>query len=269
MSQLNYYQILNVDCNADAQQIKNSYRELAFKYHPDRNASDPSSADRMKSINEAYAVLSNPDKRREYDLMRQRFGDDAQARFRSAYTEQEIFRGSDVHQIFEEMARSFGLRGLDAIFSDLTRQVEINGHGLTGKGFIYTGQFGKGPFGGGGQNPLSGTLSPRLTRFVGNLFQKVTGIYLPQAGEDIHDTISLTKELAASGGAFTWRHPKRLTDLSITIPPGTQDGQRIRLAKMGGEGKHGGDNGDLYLKVKVKKPFLEKARDAIVSAFGR
>lgn len=269
MSQLNYYQILNVDRNADSQKIKSAYRELAFKYHPDRNEADPSCADQMKVINEAYAVLSNPDKRREYDFMCQQFGDDARTRFRSAYTEQEIFRGSDIHQIFEEMARSFGLRGLDAIFGDFAQRVEIRSHDVTGKGFIYTGQFGKGLFGAPGEQSRTGTISPKLARFVGNLFQKAVGIYFPQAGEDIHDTLHLTKEFSATGGKLTYHHPKRSTTLMVTIPPGTQTGQRIRLAGMGGDGKHGGNAGDLYLTVKVKKPFLEKARDAIISAFNR
>ncbi|MDL2269448.1 DnaJ domain-containing protein [Desulfosarcina sp. OttesenSCG-928-A07] len=270
MSELNYYQILNVECNADAQKIKTAYRELAFQYHPDRNEGDPASADKMKSINEAYAVLSDPDKRREYDLLRQRFGDGAQSRFRSAYTEQEIFRGSDVHQIFEEVARSFGLRGLDGLFGDFTGQkVDININGLTGKGFIYKGEFGPGLFGQKGKSPMAKTVSPRMAKFMGSLFEKATGISLPREGEDIHDTLHLTKELAASGGEIAYSHPKRSTTLMITISPGTKDGQRIRLTGMGEEGKQGAKAGDLYLKLKVKKPFLEKARDVIVAAVKR
>ncbi len=74
MAQQDYYQILGVDQLAEAKKIKEAYRELAFKYHPDRNEKNPDSAEMMKSVNEAYAVLSNVQKRRDYDTMRNRFG---------------------------------------------------------------------------------------------------------------------------------------------------------------------------------------------------
>jgi hypothetical protein len=74
------------------------------------NAGNGAAADRMKQINEAYAVLSDPHKRREYDLLLNQFGHRAQEQFRQSYSEQDIFRESDVQQIFEEMARAFGLR---------------------------------------------------------------------------------------------------------------------------------------------------------------
>ena len=118
MAQQDYYRMLGVDRSADSKKIKEAYRELAFKYHPDRNEKNPDSAEMMKQINEAYAVLSNVEKRRTYDSMRNRFGENAYGQFRNTYTEQDIFNGSDVHQIFEEMARSFGLRGVDGIFKD-------------------------------------------------------------------------------------------------------------------------------------------------------
>jgi DnaJ-class molecular chaperone len=110
---------LGVDREADAQTIKAAFRELAFKYHPDRNDKNPASAEMMKQVNEAYAVLSNTEKRQAYDSMRSRFGENAYGQFRNTYTQQDIFNGSDVQQIFEEMARSFGLRGVDSIFSDV------------------------------------------------------------------------------------------------------------------------------------------------------
>ena len=64
MSQNDYYHILGVDQQASAKQIKDAYRKLAFQYHPDRNEKNPAAAEKMKSVNEAYAVLSDPDKRR-------------------------------------------------------------------------------------------------------------------------------------------------------------------------------------------------------------
>ncbi|HSO17820.1 MAG TPA: DnaJ domain-containing protein, partial [Desulfosarcina sp.] len=67
MTQQDYYQILCVESDEDAKRIKDAYRELAFKYHPDRYETDPKRAEMMKRLNEAYAVLSNAEKRLTYD----------------------------------------------------------------------------------------------------------------------------------------------------------------------------------------------------------
>ena len=268
MAKQDYYQVLGVDQNAPAKKIKEAYRELAFKFHPDRNEKNPDSAEMMKAVNEAYAVLSNVEKRRAYDAMRNRFGDNAYGQFRNAYTEQDIFNGSDVHQIFEEMARSFGLRGVDSIFGDVYgsgyKRFEFKQHGFRGKGFIY-----RGGFGNRRGNAMAGSASPRVGRFAKYLFQKVAGLSLPQMGEDIRDTIYLTEEFARTGGPYPYHHHRRSKKLVVAIPAGTKSGQQIRLSQMGAAGKNGGSAGDLYLKVKFKKPFLEKAKDFIVSAFSR
>ena len=111
--------------------------------------------------------------------------------------------------------------------------------------------------------------APGLGRFARYLLQKVTGLSLPQTGLDIRDTIHLTPEFARSGGPYPYDHIRRSKKLVVSIPAGTKDGQQIRLSQMGASGKNGGPNGDLYLKVKFKKPLLEKAKDFIVSAFSR
>ncbi|MBS7610579.1 DnaJ domain-containing protein, partial [Candidatus Bathyarchaeota archaeon] len=68
MSKRDYYEILGVSRNATKEEIKEAFRKLAFQYHPDRNKS-PEAAERFKEISEAYAVLSDDEKRRQYDLM--------------------------------------------------------------------------------------------------------------------------------------------------------------------------------------------------------
>lgn len=268
MAQQDYYQILGVDRIADAKKIKQAYRDLAFQYHPDRNEKNPNSADMMKQVNEAYAVLSNADKRQAYDAMRSRFGDNAYGQFRNAYSEQDIFNGSDVHQIFEEMARSFGLRGVDSIFSDFYgpgyKQFDFQQHGLHGKGFVYRGGFGKRRGKG-----MAGSAPPGVGRLASYLLRKVTGLRLPQMGEDINETIRLSPEFARSGGPYAYHHHRRSKKLVVNIPADTRDGQQIRLSRMGATGKNGGEPGDLYLKVKYKKALLHKAKDFIVSTFGR
>ena len=70
MAQKDYYEVLGVTEGATFQRIKEGYRRLAFEYHPDRNPGDGSAIEKMKEINEAYAVLSDPDKRSRYDRLR-------------------------------------------------------------------------------------------------------------------------------------------------------------------------------------------------------
>ena len=101
MEQKDYYKILGLDKDVGQKQIKEAYRKRAFKYHPDRNKEHPESAEKMKRINEAYAVLSQPEKRREYDMLRHQFGSSAYSQLRKNYSEQDIFTGSDINQIFE------------------------------------------------------------------------------------------------------------------------------------------------------------------------
>ena len=71
MAQKDYYEILGVRQGAASQAIKEAYRRLAFEYHPDRNPGNGAAVERMKEINEAYAVLSNAEKRSRYDRLRQ------------------------------------------------------------------------------------------------------------------------------------------------------------------------------------------------------
>jgi len=268
MAQEDYYEVLGVNRDADSKAIKEAYRQLAFKYHPDRSEAGEQGADMMKRVNEAYAVLSNPEKRQDYDAMRTQFGDNAYGQFRSAYSQQDIFNGSDIHRVFEEMARSFGLRGVDDIFSDFYgpgyRQFEFKRHGLHGKGFVYRGGFGKRR-----GRAMAGQPPKSVGRFARYLLQKATGLTLPKDGEDIFDTIQLNPEFARTGGPYPYRHRQREKKLVVNIPAGTRSGQQIRLAQMGGLGKNGGTAGDLYLKVKFKKPLLEKAKDFVVSTFSR
>ena len=88
-----------------------------------------------------------PKKRQDYDALRQRFGPSAYGQFRQNYSEQDIFRGSDINSVLEEMARAFGLRGFDEIFKDVYGQgyqtFDFKKPGFSAKGFVYTAPFGK------------------------------------------------------------------------------------------------------------------------------
>ena len=90
--------------------------------------------------------------------------------------------------------------------------------------------------------------------------KQLFGVGLPENGADLSDTIHVSDELARLGGPFAYFHRKQAKKLVVKIPPGTRDGQRIRLSGMGGAGKDGGKSGDLYLLVKIKLPWRQKLK---------
>jgi len=266
MGQRDYYQILEVDRNAAPSTIKESYRRLAFQYHPDRNKGNPSALERMKEINEAYAVLSDPRKRRDYDRLQEQYGPYGYDRFKQSYSEQDIFRGSDIHQIFEEMARAFGLRNFDEVFREAYgqgyRTFEFQRPGAWGRGFIFFGPAYR--RGDPSKSPTSPEILPGyLSKFIQYLLKKRLGIRESKRGKDWEDVIFLTPLQAKEGGKGRYIHRRRSKGLIVTIPPEIKEGQKIRLKGMGAEGKDGGEPGDLYLKVRIRKPLLQKVRELL------
>ena len=269
-----YYKVLEVSESAAAEEIKKTYRKLAFQYHPDKN---PGSEEMMKEINEAYAVLSDQKKREAYDSYRQRYGTSARDRFRQSYAEQDIFRDSDISQIFEEFSRAFGFSRPEDIFSrsnfygNQYRTFEFKGPGFFGKGTFF---FRPMPTGHREQtqgvqhqtDEMTGQPSLSSSLFLKglNLFQKHIakkyGLAIPENGRDFHDVIKILPEEAAAGGKVAYRYEKRDTprDLFINIPAGIRDGQKVRLKGLGEEGKNEGTPGDLYLQVRICVPFLRK-----------
>jgi curved DNA-binding protein len=107
MEDRNYYQILGVGKNARKDEIKRAYRKLAMKYHPDRNRGDKNAEEQFKLINEAYAVLSDKEKRQQYDT----FGSTG---FHQRFSQEDIFRGFD----FGDVLKDFGFSS-DDIFSTI------------------------------------------------------------------------------------------------------------------------------------------------------
>ena len=260
MSPDDYYQILEVDQTASPRQVKEAYRKLAFKYHPDRNSENPAAAEKMKKLNEAYAVLSDPVKRREYDTLKQHYGSSAYSQFRQNYTEQDIFSGSDINQILEQMARAFGLRGFDEIFKEFYGQgyqhYEFRKPGFFARSYTFSG-----PRQARGMNyagfPLQGVFG-KITRLF---LKKFSGIEWPEEGRDIFDSISLSPEHARQGGPYAYYLREKDKKLVVQIPAGVRHNQSIRLAAMGTNGRGGGKSGDLYLKVRIQKPLLQRLKD--------
>jgi curved DNA-binding protein len=125
-----YYAVLGIEKTAGTDVIKKAYRKLAVKYHPDKNPGDKAAEERFKEITEAYAVLSDAEKRRQYD----QFGE---AGFHQRYSQEDIFRNADLNDIFRE----FGFSG-DDLFSQL----------FGGRGGAFRG----GGFHGGRPRPVKG-----------------------------------------------------------------------------------------------------------------
>jgi DnaJ-class molecular chaperone len=271
MNQKDYYDILGVGKDASQQVIKEAYRKLAFQYHPDRNHGDPVATQKMKDVNEAYAVLSDVPKRREYDLLRSQYGAFAYDRFRQSHTAEDIFRGSDINQIFEEFARTFGFRNFGDIFRESYgpgyRSFEFRQPGMFGRGFVFY----RGSRGRAGEQPVSGSqiqmpnlpFSGVLGKLVKFFLKKATGVEMPERGRNWHDTLIISPEQAQSGGEaeYPYRTPEKTMNLMVKIPPNIRNGQRIRLRGMGSPGKAGGEQGDLYLQVQIRRPFAQRLKD--------
>lgn len=266
MEQKDYYNVLGIGETASPQKIKEAYRKLAFQYHPDRTGADTDSAEKMKAVNEAYAVLSNEKKRREYDAMRHQFGASATGEFRKAYSERDIFKESDIYYIFEEMAKSFGLRGFEDIFKEhygkRHQLFRVNKPGFFMGGFIFSG-------GVGWPGVFKQLLSNRgLGKIPRLLFEQITGAKLPQKGEDRVESLLLSTAQANQGGPYAYYYRKQSKKLIVNIPPGIRHGQRIRLQGMGSPGNAGGESGDLYLKVNIKTPLAQRIK-AFIGDFQR
>lgn len=103
MFQKDYYQVLGLDRDASEDEIKKAYRKLALKYHPDHHPNDSESEEKFKEISEAYAVLSAPEKRKEYD----QFG---YSGFKRRYTREDIFGSPKFEELFREFGFGFGKR---------------------------------------------------------------------------------------------------------------------------------------------------------------
>ena len=263
MEQKDYYDILGLEKDASQKQIRDAYRRLALMYHPDRNRDSPDAAARMKEINESYAVLSDPKKKQEYDMLRQAYGSSAYGQFRQSYSEQDIFRGSDIQQIFEELSRAFGFRGFDDVFRESYgpgyRTFEFRQPGAFGR--VFVGGFGGGQAPGGGGAPLAGGYLGRLIRYG---LKKKWGIELPEKGDDLQDHIAISPELARQGGKIQYFCRKTNKELIVTVPPNIRPDQQLRLKGMGETGRGGGEAGDLYVTIGIRNPLLQKLKDLVV-----
>ena len=250
-----YYKTLGVDRTADDKAIKTAYRRLARKHHPDVNRGK---ADRFKEISEAYAVLSDPEKRKRYDAL----GPDWE-RFAQA--------GAGARSPFEGRGARFTQEGDAGGFSDFFRTIfgDLGGFrrgepargGATEFDFADLGDLG------GGFGPVG----------RGSDVEAAIGLTLEEAFHGVKKTISLTLDepCPQCGGAGNVdRRPcpgcrgggwtKATRNLEVKIPAGIDSGSRVRVASegAGGGSSERGARGDLYLRVTVAPhPRFERKGD--------
>jgi len=257
-----YYQILGVPESAREAEIKSAYRRLAFKYHPDTNPGKEKEAEaRFKKINEAYCVLGNKVKRRQYDAARrgQTVGGGYQG---FTYSQQDIFRGMFAGEAgFAEMQRMFAQAGL-RFDRDFVSRVFFGGKGFTVYSFTGPG----GPRQGAYEPTSVSAYRPGLVERAFSrvavglgrfLLRRVFGLKFeePEARKklDKHLGLEISRAEALSGDEIpiAYRRGRKKTKLMVKIPAGVKTGTKIRLNNMGlTKGKK---TGDLYLHVKVKK----------------
>jgi molecular chaperone DnaJ len=283
MTKRDYYEILGVDRNADEATIKRAYRDLAMKYHPDRNPENPQAGDKMKEINEAYAVLSDREKRRLYDT----YGH----RGLEGFTQEDIFRGVDFGSIFEEIfgrgfegifGRGFG----EGVFGDLFGRREARSARQPRRGpdlrhdlevTLEDVAFGRekkveisktetcplcGGMGAKRENIKECTAchgsGQRVTeqRSAFRVFQQVTPCNVCGGRGKI---ITQPCEKCRGRGIV-----KGIKEIQVRIPKGADTGHRIRIRGEGMPGDRGGMPGDLYIFLEVvKHPLFERRDDDI------
>lgn len=212
-----YYQILGLPRNASDAEIKKAYRKLAMQYHPDRNLGKEEWAnDKFKEINEAYGVLGDPEKRRQYD------------QFGTVGDLGDIFRSPFTRETFEDMMRDFGGAGLRFDFLD-----DIFGNSF-GRGFSFK-RFRSG--GKRGSRTAGGINIAEILRQAERA--------QPQA---VRYEITINKEQATRGVEKSLT--RRGKTLKVKIPAGIRDGMKVKLSNA--RQITDGQSGDIIIQVKVK-----------------
>jgi curved DNA-binding protein len=296
MATRDYYNILGVNKNASEEEIKRAYRKLAMKYHPDKNPNRKEAEERFKEINEAYAVLSDKEKRKQYDT----FGAEG---FRQRFTQEDIFRGFDFDEILSSFFggrgkrefRSGGRGGFD--FGDLFGQTAYRDTGRMpqkGEDILYELTISLEESAFGGEKRISyrkngkieevsvkiprGIPSGKKLRLAGKGMEGRNGgspgdLYL-QINIKEHpffiregDNLIVDKEINFSDAVMgtTVEVPTLEGKKIVKLPPGTQSHTKMRLKGLGVPHFQGEGRGDEYVKVivKVPKKMTEKSRKLI------
>jgi molecular chaperone DnaJ len=248
-----YYKTLGVARKATAAEIKKAYRKLARKHHPDVNPGNPEAEKRFKEIQEAYAVLSDPDKRRQYDRFGYVEGDAevrshpfSRARGRGEWREAGPFR---VH-VDGRGAEGFGVGGFEDL-GDLFSQIFGGGRGPSAA-----------------RQPRAGADHETSVEISFADAVRGTTIVLPVQRQVRCSTCSGSgnvddKVCQSCRGAGVVVATERLR---VKVPEGVRDGSKVRVAGKGTEGAAGARAGDLYVRIGVKPhAFFKRKGDDVLT----
>ena len=213
-----YYKILGVAKTATPDEIKKAFRKLAMKYHPDRNKGQKAAEEHFKEVNEAYAVLSDPEKKKQYDT----FGS---SEFTRRYSQEDIFRNFDFGGIFQDIGLGGRAKGWKGTFG-----------GKAASGFSF-------------DDLISQIFSQDIRGGFGQERAEASRSGAP--GEDVALELPLSPQEMSDGceKIVTFNIGKVQERISVRIPHGVGPGKKVRVAGKGKLGP-GGVRGDLYLVVR-------------------
>jgi molecular chaperone DnaJ len=259
-----YYEVLGVGRSADAQELKSAYRRLALQFHPDRNPDDPSAAEKFKEASEAYAVLSDPQKRERYD----RFGHSAVGGAgASGFSGFDPSIFADFSDLFGDLFGFSNTRERQTGGSDLVYRMEITlkdaAFGVEAPVVVSRMQR-CGDCDGSGAAPGSKPTTCPVCHGRGR--QRISQGFLMitrPCGNCGGDGKVIEKPCGTCGGDGRVRGQRKL---EIRIPAGVETGSRLRLAGEGDAGSGGGPSGDLYVVLTVlpEEPFEREGDDLVV-----
>ena len=257
-----YYDVLGVQKSASQEEIKKAYRELALKYHPDRNKA-PDAEEKFKEINEAYAVLSDPQKRTQYDA----YGPD---KFGQRYSQEDIFRGFNFEDIFKDMGININFGGFESseIFGNLFGMQQAHARGDIGQNILYRMDLSLEEAVLGTQKEISIRHVRKCQSCGGSGGDKGAKLlqcsvchgsgYTAIVRNSMFGRVQTMSVCARCGGKGKYYDKKckvcsgkggvpATETVEVRIPEGVEDGMRLRLQGMGDFGKDG--SGDLYVEV--------------------
>jgi DnaJ-class molecular chaperone len=272
-----YYQILSVSEQATEEQIKKSYRKLALEHHPDRNPNDPKSEERFKEITEAYGVLMDPLKRKEYDQYRSNPFGGAQGGPQFRYSQQEIFEnmfrqafGKDIFNDLNTDFKQSGFRtgpdffgavffGTAGGFAKFLRMIP-GPIGKIGTGLWLLSAVGSSLYAFKKRKETQGNLNsqapkksaPSMADSIKNVFARPSKDTSGKDDPNLYYNISVTPGEAQSGvkKQISYRIGESSEHLQVNIPPGIASGKKLRLREKGSVVNE--RRGDLILTVQIQ-----------------
>ena len=222
-----FYAVLGVPKDADAATIKKAYRKLARDLHPDKNAGNKAMESRFKEVNRAYEVVGDEAKRKLYD----EFGEEA---LREGFD-------ADKQRAYKQWQSRAG-NGAGGGFGTRDPRGAVNLEDLF-SGAVPGGRAGEGdPF--------------------GDLFGRASRRRGPVKGRDYEQELTIDFVSAVRGTSLQLRNPSSPEPVTVRIPPGADEGSRVRIKDQGAASPNGGPNGDLILVIHVEPhPLFERDGD--------